>query len=210
MTKLQAISIISKAAKIYDKQLNGKNLLIIFGAPNKTFEIETMAAASNFLHLTGVTLNKNECDSNTVFFENARDNKLKESAFNFKDKYAEQKLKVLVQTLKVASNAKMIGDYNGFHVKLQTDKLAGSIKSCIGFYRVGKYYIPNTVLAADIRNETSGRHKILAILSKNIENDKYDTVEMVDKKIDLYKLLENIIKKRNIIEQSLLDKLNMQ
>jgi len=112
LKKRSAIEIIVSAAKIYDEQINGKNLLIIFGDVNKPSFIQTNATAANFLHLTGVSLNKAECNSGVAFFENARDKKLKENEFEFKDNTTEQKLNVLIQTLRIASNAKMIGDYN--------------------------------------------------------------------------------------------------
>ena len=56
--KFQAIDIISRAANMYDKQMNQKNLLIIFGNLSKPNFIETQALPRNFLHLTGVELNK--------------------------------------------------------------------------------------------------------------------------------------------------------
>lgn len=43
---------------MYDKQMNQKNLLIIFGNLSKPNFIETQALPRNFLHLTGVELNK--------------------------------------------------------------------------------------------------------------------------------------------------------
>lgn len=194
MRKNQVVDIIVRAAKIYDEQLNGKNLLILFGDVNKPSFIQTVATAANFIHLTGMRLNENECDSNIAFFENARDNKLKESEFDVKSGFAEQKLNVLLQTLRVASNAKMIGDYNynASHINLQTDKLAGGVNSCMGFIKVDDYYVPNTVLETDIRKETDNRQKVLAVLSKKIKDEKYNTIEMVGKKIDIKRLLEKV------------------
>ena len=42
----------------------------------------------------------------------------------------------------------MIGDYNynGNHVNLQTDKLAGGINACLGFVKVNNYYVPNNCI----------------------------------------------------------------
>ncbi len=195
MRKFHAIDIISTAADIYDKQLNQKNLLIIFGCPSKPDFIETNASPRNFLHLTGVELNK-EISHNTPerFYKNALDHKISENDFNFKDRNTELKLNVLIQTLRVASNAKMIGDYNysGTHINLKTDKLAGGINACLGFIKVGDCYVPNTVLAADIRQESNDVRKILAVLSKRVDEDKYNKIETVGKKIDIVKLLEKV------------------
>ena len=42
----------------------------------------------------------------------------------------------------------MIGDYNynGNHINLQTDKLAGGINACLGFVKVNNYYVPNNCI----------------------------------------------------------------
>ena len=180
---------------MYDKQMNQKNLLIIFGNLSKPNFIETQALPRNFLHLTGVELNKDvNNNSPEKFFKNAIDHKVSEKDFYFKDENTELKLNVLIQTLRVASNAKMIGDYNynGNHINLQTDKLAGGINACLGFVKVNNYYVPNTVLATDIRKETDNTQKVLAVLSKKIKTEKYNTIEMVGKKIDIKKLIEKI------------------
>lgn len=190
MRKLDAIRIIYQAAKIYDEQLCNKKLLVIYNAPNAPYYIETIAYPSNFLHLTGVKLNGNI--SAEKFYSNACERKLKESDFDFKDNTTEQKLNVLIQTLRISTNAKMIGDFINGHLKLQTDKLAGNVNSCLGFIKSNNYYVPNTVLEVDIRQETSDRQKVLAILSKKVAEDKYNKIEMVGKKIDIKRLLEKI------------------
>lgn len=186
MKKLQAIEIITKAAKIYDEQINNKNLLIIFGNPTTPSIVETQALPRNFLHLTEVKLNKKvENNSPERFFQKAISHKINEEDFDFKDKTTEQKLNVLILTLRIASNTKMIGNYNhnSNHIKLQTDKLAGSVRSCIGLVHVGNYFVPNTILESDIRNDVNTTQKVLTILSRNINDKKYSTVEMTAKKL---------------------------
>ena len=49
-----------------------------------------------------------------------------------------------------------------------------------------------TVLATDIRKKTDNTQKVLAVLSKKIKTEKYNTIEMVGKKIDIKKLIEKI------------------
>ena len=190
MRKSDAIRIIYQAAKIYDKQLCNKRLLVIYGAPNIPDYIEAVVFPSNFLHLTGVKLNNNI--SADRFYRYAFDERLRESDFDFKDNTTEQKLNVLIQTLRISTNAKMIGDFINGHLKLQTDKLAGSVNSCLGFIKTDNYYVPNTVLEVDIRQKTSDRQKVLAILSKKVTEVKYNKIEMVGKKIDINRLLEKI------------------
>lgn len=158
-------------------------MLIIFGSPLKPDFIDKHYKEI-FLHLTGVELNGNIKDNTSErFYAKAINHKINENDFEFKDKTTEQKLNVLVQTLRIASNAKMIGDYNynTSHINLQTDKLAGGVNACLGFIKVDDYYIPNTVLTTDIRKETNNRQKVLYVLSKNIGDEKYNNIEMVEK-----------------------------
>lgn len=198
MDKKAAISIISQAAKVYNEQLNNKNLLIIYGAPSKPSYLETRANETNFLHLTGVVLNENiNGNSPDKFFQNAMDERLSEEEFRFKDNTTTQKLNVLVQTLRVASNASMIGDYNfnPRHIRLQTDKFAGSVSSCLGLFKPdesSRYYVPNSVLESDIRDEVFVAERILAIVSKKINEKEYNKIEKVAKKIDINRLFQTL------------------
>lgn len=190
MKKTDAIRIIYQAAQIYDAQLCNKRLLIIYNAPNAPNFIETVAAPSNFLHLTGVKLNNILAED---FFNAAYSKKLKESDFDFKDATTEQKLNVILQTLRISTNAKIIGDFNNVGLKLQTDKLAGSVYSCLGFIKTSdNSYVPNTVLEGDIRKKVNGHQRILAIISKHIDEPRYNEIKYVAKKIDIQKLLDKI------------------
>lgn len=200
MDKKQAVKVITEAVKIYDNLYCNKNLLIIFGCPNNPLYIETKADVKNFVHLTGVKLNNSllndiaDKNSNVlnVFYSKAMQNKLSVDNFDFKDGSTIQKMQVLINTLKFSVNAKMCGDYLDGRINLKTDKIVGSVNSFLGFIKAGKYFIPNTVMADDLRKNTIETKKVLAILSKHIDDDKYNTIEIVGKKIDIKKLLEKI------------------
>ena len=200
MDKKQAVTVITEAVKIYDNLYCNKNLLIIFGCPNNPLYIETKADVKNFVHLTGVKLNNSllndiaDKNSNVlnVFYSKAMQNKLSVDNFDFKDGSTIQKMQVLINTLKFSVNAKMCGDYLDGRINLKTDKIVGSVNSFLGFIKAGKYFIPNTVMADDLRKNTIETKKVLAILSKHIDDDKYNTIEIVGKKIDIKKLLEKI------------------
>ena len=137
------------------------------------------------------------------FYQKAISGKLNENDFDFnKDGTTVLKLNVLLQTLKIASNVKMIGDYNGMRPYLQTDKLAGGVNSCIGFLKgTNDCYIPNTILATDIKKEVTSYARVLAVLSKKISEKEYNKIEMVAKKIDINLLLSKV--KNNIKEISI-------
>lgn len=83
---------------------------------------------------------------------------------------------VLVHTLRISDNIKMLGDYAGWRINLKTDKIAGSVNAFLGFVRNGKYYYPNTVMSDDLRKNTRERKKVLAILSKEISAEKDDKI----------------------------------
>lgn len=200
MEKKQAVKVISDAAKIYDKFYCNKNLLIIFGSPNKPLYIEIKADEKNFAHLTGVKLNnsllKDIQDKNSnildIFYQKAKQNRLSVNDFDFKNNSTVQKMQVLVRTLKISANMKMVGDYSGNRINLKTDKIAGSVNSFLGFLKTGKFYTPNTVIAEDIRKNTGEVMKVLAVFSKNINDKEYNSIEAVGKKIDIERLIEKI------------------
>ncbi len=195
MNKKTALKIISDAALIYKESFINRNLVVIFGNPKEAECVEIKGSSSNYLHLTGMKINKSNCESADTFFKRAIDGKLSERDFEFKDGSTVQKLQVLKQVMNITKNANMIGDYNcnSSHIKLSTHKLAGNVKACIGFIRNGRFYIPNTVLNSDIRNETVNVQRILLILSKSISEDcySYSKVEYVAKGIDADKIIRD-------------------
>ena len=140
-----------------------------------------------------------------ISYLKALNRKLSPNDFDFKNSTTEQKLSVLIQTLSLPQNAKMVSDYDNNRVKLKTDKLAGSISSYIGFVKAGKNYIPNTVIAGDIRDDSMNKktHKVLAIVSKHIKDTEYSKVEAIGKGVDLERLLAKITDKVNIHESLL-------
>lgn len=201
MDKKQAIKIITDAIKIYDDIYCNRNLLIIFGNLDKPSYIEAKAENRNFFHLTGIRLNENHLfdditDKNSnaldVFYLKAQKGKLSADDFEYKNNSTIQKLRVLNQTLKISSNAKMFGDFSGLYINLKTDKVLGSVSSFLGFIKTGKYYVPNTVMADDIRKNSKDAKRVLAVLSKGISEQQYNTILSVAKKIDIEKLLKKI------------------
>lgn len=217
MTKNQALGIITSAAKIYEEQFCNKNLLIVFGSPSHPRSISTKGDPRNFYHLTGVTINKQNLFRNisdkssntiTVFYEKALKRQLSADDFSLKKTgYAEQKLRVINQTLQVSSNAVMIGDYYNCRINLMTDKIAGGQASFLGLVEVNGCYVPNTIIADDIRKNSINTERVLAVLSKKINEKEYNKIEKVAKKIEINKLLQTISKDvpvaENLISSSL-------
>lgn len=133
MNKQQAISIISKCAKLYQKHLENKQIVFIYrNELNHSDYTEVQFRSYNFLHFTGVIprsgLNAND------FYRYALNSKLSENDFILKDNYTSiLKLQVLESIMNIDKSARMIGNYIGPHLELYTEKIAGTTSACLGF-----------------------------------------------------------------------------
>lgn len=205
MDKKRAIEIITQAASTYQKVFNEKNLLFIYGDEKEPEYLETKSLPRNFLHLTGVDLNKKIVGFTAKkFFYKALDCKLNEGDFDFKkDGTTIQKLGVLCQTLNIKSSVRMIGDYSGNRVKLNTTKLVGGENYFLGFLETRNGYILNTIIDGDIRKDTYYTSRVIGILSKKIEEQYYNEKIYIAKGIDADKLLQ-ALKKDVYISQEIL------
>ena len=193
------VSIIHEAAKIYDAELCHKNLLIIFGAPNAPEYIQTKATERNFCHLTGVKLNLAGNNALDLFYAKAKDGNLSVNDFEInQDGTTQLKMLVIKQALNISKNAKMIGDFNNGRLKLKANKITGSISSCIGFVKQDGFFIPNTILNDDTRNNTKINQRVLAVLGKETSEREYGHIKYVAKKIDINLLLKKLEKSVNI------------
>ena len=183
-TKKSAVSIITASAKEYDKYLNGYELL--FGVNEKgTKKISTVKVIftkGNYLHLTGIKLlpakrsdGKNRPLTADEFFERCLSGTLGYNDFEIPaDGTVELKLDVLPYIMKKDLCARMVADYKGDSLKLQTDKLIGGVKACIGCRKINsEKYIPNTLLNCDIREKGHRCGEIVFILKKHIEEKEY-------------------------------------
>ncbi len=116
MDKKKAIAIITRAAKLYHDRLEDQKVLFIYGVPaiiskqiNDNKDIitdihyyEVVFRRTNFLHLTGVTLNKETTKSSINFYEKCLAGRLSEKDFSFaKDGSTEQKLAVLEDMMNI-------------------------------------------------------------------------------------------------------------
>ena len=188
MTKKEAISIISKCAALYDANLCDRQLAFVYrDGNNRVGFVEAIFRSNNFMHFTGIDT-KNHIKAN-AFYRNALDKRLKESDIQFKNSpTTELKLQILQNIMNIPFSARMIGDYNGAHLDLYTEKVAGTTTACLGLVLRGNEYIPNTILKEDIRNITpKPPGKIFAIFRKPIRQDKYTELTFRNGNIDITK-----------------------
>lgn len=187
-TKKEALSVLFSCADKYKSELVNKSLLFVcVDKHSQVHCVEVTFDASNFKHMTGL---RTSLDANH-FFNLCLDRRLSEADFEFaKDGTTRLKLDVLPQLVRKDLSANMLGDYNSSHVKLQTDKLAGTVSSCIGFVRVegSGRYVPNTVLKGDIRNKARNLCRIVLTYRKTRGEERYSEIVRCAKGVDWDKL----------------------
>lgn len=198
MDKRRAIQIMTKAAQLYKEHLEDQKVLFLYGLPkevNKQLQESNKILSSvqgyevvfhryNFLHLTGVRLNKKETASAIHFYQKCLDKRLTENDFVFaKDGSTGQKLDILERMMLIKKNVTMIGEF--------TD-------------RGPKLNVPNTLLKKDIRDVTAQpTYKVFAVISKHYTDEKYTNLVKMDKSIDLKECcfsetIENMIDRENL------------
>jgi len=103
------------------------------------------------------------------------------------------KLMVFSIAMNIHKTAKMVGDYSGNKMRLNTDKISGNVSACIGFTKAKEYsglYVPNTVLREDIRTVVHKPTKrILAIFRKPKDTKLYAECTYTAKGISLEDLI---------------------
>ena len=144
MGKKRVISIITKAAKSYHENLEDQNVLFVYGVPSEVKKqieqnadvitcYEVVFHRSNFLHLTGLKLNKKKVSSTINFYSKCLDGRLSEDDFVLsKDGSTVQKLEVLADMMNIKKSASMIGDFTDAGPKLYSEKIAGNVYACVG------------------------------------------------------------------------------
>jgi len=218
MDKRRAIQIMTKAAQIYKDNLEDQKVLFLYGLPSKVkkqLQTEGKVLSSvqgyevafhryNFLHLTGVRLNKSSTASAIHFYQKCLDQRLTEDDFTFaKDGSTGQKLDILESMMLIKKNVTMIGEFTDRGPKLFAEKAAGNVCGCIGFVqdRNTKLNVPNTLLKKDIRDVTAQPvYKVFAVISKHYTDDKYSYIAKLDKSIDL-QVCQFAEKIENLIER---------
>lgn len=186
LTKREALPIVFRCAKQYQKELVNHSLLFICMDKHKrTYALEVTFDVSNFLHLTGLRTRAQNISAGD-FFQRCLDQRLSEDDFDFSDDGTTPfKLEVLPALVSKNLSANMIGDYNGRQPKLITDKLAGSVRGCMGFKRVsnGKRYVPNTVLKGRTDDFTHNPDRIIITYRKSLPDRDYSEIVYAAKKL---------------------------
>ncbi len=186
-SKADAASIAIKCAAQYKSELANKTLLFLCQDKHKRIlSFEFSFRERNYMHLTGLipveyidNKNNKHILSAVEFYNKCISKTLQTNQFEFyKDGNTQLKLEVLPKMICKNLSAKMIGDYNTFTPKLQTDKLVGKIDGIMGFDldKNENRYLPNTLLKADIRNLSTSTVRIIATFRKPINASSYQEI----------------------------------
>lgn len=128
--KTETLKRILSAAKIYDKELNGKDLLVLAKQEKNIVSYNIRFKSYHFKHFTGVESNL----SATSFYAKTINNRLLVNEFEFNDTFLiEKKMRVLENAMKLPYSAKMIGDFQYAGIKIEADMGAGSPQYVMAF-----------------------------------------------------------------------------
>lgn len=193
--KKTALSIILKVADDYEKNLRDRNLLFVCLDKHKRISfLEVEFNASNFLHLTGVKISSDFINNTNPkkefankFYEKSLNRRLSVNDFEFAfDGTTQLKLDVLPALMKKNLSANSIGDLDARTFKLYTEKIAGSMKGCMGFVNDKKVHknVPNTVLKAEPKHLSNETKRIIVTYRKNKGEKEYSEIVYSAKAID--------------------------
>lgn len=176
MDKEDALAIIFKCVDVYKTNLLNTSVLFVYkeSKTNANF-LEVTFLKNNFLHMTGLNVSEKNISANE-FFNRCLTRRLKISDFEFsEDGMSTVKLSILHKLLSNIECSNMIGTFDSFRPKLYTEKIAGSIFSCMGFVKVNdkKTYIPNTVLCGNVKDFSNETKQIIATFKKKRNSEAY-------------------------------------
>lgn len=157
------------AAKVYDKELCDKELLILYKESKKDIGFCTVEfLPGNFQYFTGTKSHV----SPVRFYKMALNGKLAIKDFELKyDQYTiSKKMSIISSVMNLPNNAKIIGAYQGATKCLQADWGAGNINYVLTLRNDENNYQKYVPLGINMENaqEVTSNKAIIAILRKEI------------------------------------------
>lgn len=181
------LRIVYDAAKIYERELLDRSLLIIyldrsFGVYSYTVHFKE----KNFMHLTGLRHRYIRNFSPARFFHLALSKRLSSKEYQLVDDDTTRlKLDILGSVFNDIMHANMIGTYNNYGPLLFTDQVVGTVHSAVGFVHDNRdgFNYPNTLLNVDVRQRLRNHYQIGAILRKKSSENAYSEITYLVKGI---------------------------
>ena len=192
MTKQEIARIIIRCAALYADNLCGCNYLIVYNTASKDAIkpecLETVFLSRHFKHLTGVRSELKAED----FYKRCLAKRLSPRDFDVPtDGTCQLKMEVLPYLMVLHKNANSTGVFSqGQGIYIRTERLVGSRRSVMGFARDARqsnnaYYFPNTILNDDLNRLADVRHRILAMLCKELKDPQYEKVCFIARGVEL-------------------------
>lgn len=195
--KKQALSIIVKAAKDYDKKMNNKHFLIVYCNKNEICSCCVGFRDMNYLHLTGVRTNLTA----KQFYSACLSGKLsvRDIEIDTKGK-VQQKLAVLPYLSELLYHNCMIGNFINSGVVIKADYFVGDTKAVLSVgFRYGKAAdIPVTLYNESIRKLSNPTCKVLAIFMKGYQKDCFEKCTYLSKGYEIDRFPDEITEQLDI------------
>ena len=195
-TTEEARKIVLNCAKQYDKNLKGKQYIILYKdrLTNRLQYLEVRFEDINYQHLTGIEMidsnGKIRKNVSALFYKKCLRNTLKKDEICFKsDGTTHLKLLALPVIMDIQKVTKIAGDSNSSRTCVVADKLDGNINFCLGLKEIStNSYVPASALLENIKKITKNQSQVIAIFSKNTSESVYKTIRYIAKGTDLQKL----------------------
>lgn len=191
----EARRIVMQCAKHYNANLLDKQFILIYRGPNdnQVKSLELVFKKANYQHLTGIELIDEDGNVrghvSELFYSKCLNNQLAKDEIQFKKNGTTNlKLKALPVMMGIHKVTKIAGDFNYSRPYLVADKVIGNVNFCLGLRLADEYYVPISALLEDIKQLTNVQSQVLAILSKELTEDKYATIRHVAKGVSLNQL----------------------
>ena len=174
MRKDKILSRIFSMAQDYSLYFENKNMLFVYKDSNGLQYIESLFLGYHFRHLIGI---KTELCSND-FYKRALTKRLSEKDLGKVESVVELKFDAfpLLKDALVKGCSISIGRKNqGIGYRIYSDLLVGTTKACLGFVEDSgsDFYVPNTLLKADIRKEAQKSFLVLLVCIKDKKESLY-------------------------------------
>ena len=126
MNKKWALKIVFESSKLFEENLEGRNVLFIGKNGSGYTYIETKFSKDSFLHLTGLQIDKSRLSAKN-FYKKCLKDRLCEWEFTFNANGTTLlKLTILKDMMNIHNISHTISDYDNSKPKLYTEKLAGN------------------------------------------------------------------------------------
>lgn len=172
------IAALVRAAKDYDRNLMGRSFLVIGVSRDGDVEpVELRFAKGNFRHLTGART-RTGAMSPDEFFDRCVEGRLAESDLLADTRgHAALKLRAARALFAPGLPVTAFGRGNHSHLLLSADRAIGGKSGVLGLKRVGAAHVPITLLDANIRDEATDLHGVVAVFSKRLGEREYGAPE---------------------------------